>query len=198
MILLSFLHFMPISGIMGIDGCWKKLKHNAFLCFYLAVGLFRLLGLTRKGLRPGTSEFNLRRKKIKAMLPHLSSGPLVEITWRKEIQSCEKRNLCCVFFFLRTVSETNNVHEHVKDTMFRIAQWFHSAFSFKASRVRIALPDVFFLCISSNFPILITLLHYIDSHSLYKLSLLKDEIDFSTCKKLHLIFPSYSFSSMAR
>ena len=76
-----------------------KLNHNAFLCFYLAVGLFWLLGLTRKGLRPGTLKFNLRRKKIKAMLPHLSSGLLAEITWRKEIQSCKKRNLCCVYFF---------------------------------------------------------------------------------------------------
>ena len=90
-------------------GYWRlltKLNHNAFLCFYFAFGLFRLVGLTRKGLRPGTLEFNLRRKKIKAMLPHFSSGLLVEITWRKEIQSCKKRNLCCAYFYFH-VHRTN-------------------------------------------------------------------------------------------
>ena len=75
--------------------------------FYLAVGLFRLLGLTRKGLRPGTLEFNLRRKKIKAMLPHFSSALLVEITWRKEIQSCKSETCVVYIFFLSSNREWN-------------------------------------------------------------------------------------------
>jgi len=84
------------------------------------------------------------------MLPHLSSGLHVEIT--KGVQGRKKLNMCkyFLFSFLRTANETNYVNEHVLVSLLGIAPWFHSALSSVISRIRVAPPVIFFLCILSN------------------------------------------------